>query len=187
MDRVDYDTPIRFDMGSLDSKRMLVTEVLDSSPRPSTNSPGINCIDFGNTGFRIKFGFSKYNFDFTPENAVAPLSDKKAKYASILGSSLLELYKLLNNPEKMSELGIKDSEVNSISNITNSRMTEKICKLFSRSDTPYLAVADEKMVKINLKGFRDLKESDPLIEYLKQVSDRAKGTTVSYSKNIEEP
>jgi len=186
MDRVDQNVESRFKIEKMESAREHVTERLDTTPHDSVLFPGEKIVEFGNTGFKINFSFSRYNFDFVPEGVVAPLKEDKAKHASMLGVSLMELHRFLNNPVKMSELGINDSDVNTISNKTNSKLRNSITKLFSRSDSHWLATTYGDVVKINLKGFRDLKSDDPLIVFLTNVSERAKDTTVTYYKTVEQ-
>lgn len=186
MDTVDKDIENRIKLG--ESKQ--VTERLDSIPHLITTTSGYSkIVEFGNTGFDIHLDYDHNTFNFTPEDALYPEEEKAPKYASILGVSLLEFHKFLNDPKKISEFELDNIKFTRISAFTNSRLINAIQKLFSRSDVPNLTLAsDEKgIILINLQGFKELGEEDPLIEYLHKVSERSKNLTVTYQKIIKRP
>jgi hypothetical protein len=175
-----------FTIDKMDGPRDQVTELLDTMPHLSTVFTEGKYLDFGNSGFGMNLDAPTMTFDFVPEQMIWPSPKKATKYASILCASFLSLYKLLNNPEEMSRFGFDDSK-DTMYALTNRTMIEAIRELFSKSNTPNLAKADKDIVSIDLVGFKKLTETDPLITHLKHVSERVRGTTVTYFKTVEQP
>lgn len=141
-----------------------------------------NYIKFGNSGFRIRFGRDGINnFDFTPENQFLAVKGKGGKYALMLGASLFELHNLLNNQEKMNELGIKSVDCSEMSALTNRVFINALEKIFSKSDIKGIATDNNTgVITIDFLKFKNLDVSDPLIKYLERVSKMSEGMKVLY-------
>ena len=186
MEDVDQEVLSQIKLGETE----IVTEKLDGAPRILLDRFGdLGTIEFGNTGFKILLNRDTHLFDFTPENSLYPEEEKASKYASMLAVSFLELHKLLNNPEKISEFRMDDVTIRNISAITNTRLINAIKELFSRSGVTDLAFTGNKEDKviIDLRSFKELEEDDSLIKYLNKVSGRARNLTVTYQKTIKQP
>lgn len=165
----------------------LVTEDLNSIPRlVSDLDYASRTVEFGNTGFDVRFGSGGNSFDFMPEDKRDPIKEPPAKYASFLAAGLLELYKLLNDKEKMSEFGLASVDASRMSCHTNDYLTYALKNLFSRSSTDGIVRADyqKQVVEVNLDIFKNLNKDNPLIVFLERTSERAHRNTVTYHKNV---
>jgi hypothetical protein len=189
MDVVDDDSETR----SKSETSQWVTEILNSEPKDRYNhSRDLVTVEFGNTGLTIYFGShgirGDNEFDFVPEKNDESVDGKGPKYASILCVSMLEVYKFIRNPEKMSEMGLYDFDITEMEAFTNNKMVEAICSLFSKSGTSDIVTnSGEGTVTIDLRKFKTLDEENPLIKYLARVSEWARNETVTYDKSIEIP
>lgn len=149
-------------------------------------------IDFGNSGFDICVYPEGNNFDFMPEGQFKPEEEKAPQNAMIYCAALYELYNFLNSPDKLKELGLEDSNLKSIAALTNTRLIEATLKLFSKSNVANLITTQSldipldinEVISINLEKFKNLGDKDPLISYLKKVTEKTKGILVSYWKPI---
>jgi len=153
-----------------------VEQTLSTEPEKLSTS----YIKFGNSGFRVRIDTEgKNNFDFTPENKHFNVTENGSKYALMLDASLLELHNLLNNQEKINELGFGDSNLDKMFAVTNKVFTDALEKLFSKSDVKDMATDNNSgVVTIDLKKFKSLGDSDPLVKYLERASRMADGMKV---------
>lgn len=164
-----------------DRGQKFVTEKLSSAPFRYEGIKDSVIIKFGNTGFDINFDPKDgvCSFDFMPEGKDTFDTKNAAKYATILSVSILELHNLLNDSEKLSDLNVDLSGTQVIGAVTNSKLINAMLVLFSRSNNKnLLKTVETDLIDINIQEFKNLKDDDPLMIYLKRVSDRAKDTLV---------
>lgn len=159
-----------------------ITEKLNSTPFHYEGIKDSVIIKFGNTGFDINFDprDGVCTFDFFPEDVDTPNTENAAKYATLLSTSILGLHNLLNDSKKLSDLGIDLSKTKVIGAFSNRNFIESVEELFDRSDNKkLLKIAETDLVDIDVKEFKNLEENDPLMIYLKKVSERGKDTLVT--------
>lgn len=185
MDRVDQNTENKYIISKKFEKNM-VTEPLDTTPQALIDDLSGKFIAFGNTGLIM----SNEAFDFVPEHLTEKDETQMAKHALMLSSAFYRLYGFLNNPSEMSQHKMTNLfNVDKIYANTNSVLINALEKLFNKSNVKGLVTHDEihdnyGFVAVNLKSFKNLSKDDPLIIYLKRLSEKAKSVTVKYMKTV---
>lgn len=164
------------------NKERYVTEKLNITPFHYENITDAIIIKFGNTGFDINFDprDGVCTFDFFPEDLDTPSVENAAKYATMLSSSILELHNLLNDPQKLFDLDINLSKIEVIGAVSNAKLINAMTGLFSKSNNKnLLKTVEVDLIDIDAKEFKNLKGNDPLMIYLKKISERGKNTLVT--------
>lgn len=158
------------------------TEKLNSTPFRYEKITDSIIIKFGNTGFDINFDPKDgvCGFDFMPEGSESPDIKNAAKYATMLSTSILELHNLLNDSQKLSDLNIDLSKTEVIGAVSNAKLINAMSGLFSKSNNKnLLKTVETDLIDIDVKEFKNLEDSDPLMVYLERVAQRAKNISVT--------
>lgn len=157
-----------------------VPQKLDATPY--RQSPDNNIIEFGNSGLSVRFDAGGNKIDFQPENKLYPEEKDILKYTFMLSTGLFELYKLLNDSDTISKLGIDQTTLTDIDISSNSRLVALVGSLLGKSNNKDLAKVDVEggKGKIDLQAIKKLGPEDPLVEYLKKASTRSVGVIDVY-------
>lgn len=155
----------------------------------NSSSGNLRLISFGNTGFELHVLFDKANdvidFHYLPEGNTSGVSKDAARYATLLGAGLWGSYEFFSNKRLTEQNGISVNKWRSLSAQTNDRLASAIFGLFYRFNVVHLVSRemDDYQISINLKGFSKLNPSEPLLIYLKTLSERAQRESVEVIKS----
>jgi len=169
------------------SKEM-ITEPLSTKIKAEHDGNGqrVNVI-VGNTGLEVFFMKPKYGdfsfFNFIPEGETSHNPVNAAKYATMFGVALLELYQWLNDANNQEEFELERRRLVNLFTFANLTMINSLKRLFEKSDTKDIVSTSGLEAVIDLQKFLSLNnEEDPLFISLHRYQKRAKQIKVIYDK-----